>query len=192
MGTPAASTVFTTTSGEAPIQHDVGVLGAAQTFEFIVNATPGVNPSAALMGDFSPNGWGIKYEQWNKTGVIGLTEFGVADHSSSIPSPVGDTHLVFATDGATGTDVYVNGALQESMSAIISFSGVTTLGGVLRESDGSFVDPLSGSLLGFASYDGVLPADEIAMHSDAFFVPEPSSAALLGLGALAFFLRRRK
>lgn len=186
LGTAPASTVFNTTSD--PILHDVGALTGARSFEFIVNADAVAGVSTALMG--ARPGWGIKFEQWNNTGTLGLTQFGVADHISAVPSPVGDAQVVFTTDGTNGTNIYVNGTFAQNMAQVVNISGPVGLGGVYD--GGPFFDVLDGDILGFASYDSELSAVEVQTHSDAFFVPEPSSVALLGLGGLALLVRRRR
>src|SRR5688572_15153678 len=71
VGTSPSATRFVTVSGTAPETIDVGPLTGGRTFEFIVNAGLG-GDSSAFMGS-RPNGaQGLKFEQWQNTGVLGM------------------------------------------------------------------------------------------------------------------------
>lgn len=195
IGTAASATEFSTTS--TPTTINVGTTAAtAMSFEFIVNADNST-VAAALMGDrdtAANNQQSLRFEQYNNSGNYGITQFGAfGDQNSGVALANGtDIHLAFTTDG-TDTLLYVDGTLAFTfVGNAINISGVTGLGGDFR--DPGFTDVLPGDILGFAAYDSQLGAAEIQTHRDAFVapVPEPSSAALLGLGGLALIIRRRK
>jgi len=197
-GATPAATNFTTVSGTAPLLLDVGPLSGDRSFEFIVNAGLGTI-SGAFLGNRQANGnQGLKFEQYPDSGVLGLTNFGIVDLYSDDPSPVNtDTHVVFTSDGASGTGMYLNGVNVYSFSREpLQIFGTQALAAI-AESNGSFGDLLDGNILGFASYDSALSASEVRTHSNAFFlVPEPSMAFLFGLAAASLFgrkqLRRRR
>lgn len=193
IGTAAAKTEFSTIS--TPTTIDVTVLSGGMSFEFIMNAGA-AGASQALLGDRT-NGTGndqaLKFEQYNNTGNLGFTAFGVADWNSGVAYTTGtDIQIVFTSDGSN-TRIYVNGAeVANNATLAIDIAGVTGIGGIDRGA-GTFQDVLDGDILGFAAYDSELSPGEIETHYNAFVtVPEPSSAALLGLGGIALILRRRK
>ncbi len=194
-GTSATATKFTTVS--SPETINVGTTaGTAMSFEFIVNAgsTPLQSGSSTLLGDSTNNqylAW-EQYENTNNYGIYGAGSggFGAKDSGVALTADT-DTHLVFTTDG-TNTYLYVNGALAHTFTGnAIDIAGTTGLGGGLSSSN-TFFSGLPGNILGFAAYNSQLSATEIAAHSAALAVPEPSTTALLGLGGLALILRRRK
>lgn len=197
-GSAAAATQFATVT--SPITMDVGTLTGDRSFEFIVNAATGVTPSSALMGNFvADNGrQGLKFEQWNMTGFIAMTAFGVEDYFTAVAAPSGlDSQIVFVFDG-TKTSLYVNGAFQTTIlgagggDVALALTGTQGLGGALN--DAIYVDPIQGSILGFASYDSTLSAAEIKTHYDAFAsaVPEAGTTGLAGLAVMGALLRRRR
>ncbi|MES2708864.1 MAG: LamG-like jellyroll fold domain-containing protein [Verrucomicrobiota bacterium] len=194
-GSATAAKNFTTIT--TPVLFDVGALTGDRSFEFIFNAAAGVTPSSALLGTFAVEGGrqALKFEQWNKTGFFGATAFGVADYTSTVSAPSGvDTQAVFTYDG-TKTDLYLNGVFKATIlgatDAALALTGLQGLGGA--HNAGAYVDPLQGSIFGFASYDSVLSPAEIASHYAAFSaVPETGSTALLGLAVMGTCLRRRR
>src|SRR5688500_2796213 len=192
VGTPPASTHFSTVSGTAPISVDVGALSGDRTFEFIVNAGLG-GMSSAFMGGRTAGGQGLKFEQWQDTGVLGVTDFGVVDLNSDVPSPVNvDTYVAFVSDGVN-TDLYVNGVNEHTFSGTaLTITGLQGLAGVL-EPAGGYSDVLDGNIVSFASYDAALTPAEVATHAAAFaLVPEPGSVGLVALAALGVLGRRRR
>jgi len=170
-GTPAASSYFKdeagpAISGQYPVSWEVGALTGDRSFEFIVFAGE-TGGSSALMGLAGTQG--LKFEQWNNTTSLGLTDFGVADHLSPEPSPFyAESQVVFAFDGAD-TLLYVNGELKHTFAAVpLEAAGLQWLGAISDAGGASFFDRLDGHILGFASYDTALPADEVADHHRAF------------------------
>jgi hypothetical protein len=182
IGAPPAATSFTTVSGTNPLLLDVGPLTGDRSFEFIVNADRG-GVSGAFLGNRQANGaQGLKFEQFNASGVLGITNFGVVDLYSDDPSPVNvDTHVAFVSDGVSGTELYVNGTNVHSFSGFpLQIFGMQGLAGI-AESTGAFTDLLAGNILGFASYDSELSASEVRAHANAFAIPEPSVFAPLAV-----------
>lgn len=197
-GAAAAATQFSTVT--SPITLSVGTLTGDRSFEFIVNAATGVTPSSALLGNFAVEGGkqGLKFEQFNKTGKIAMTTFGVEDFNTAVAAPSGlNSQIVFVFDG-TKTSLYVNGAFQATIlgaggaDVALALTGTQGLGGALNGA--AYVDPLQGSILGFASYDSTLSAAEIKTHYDAFAspVPEAGTTGLAGLAVMGCLLRRRR
>jgi hypothetical protein len=189
---------YTNTNITTPIVADIGTYseatGGGVSYEFIVNATND-GASSALMGTFAnPPVVGdraaLKWEQWPDTGVYGSTVFGVVDNLSTVANTPGvDTHVVFVNNG-TDTSLYVNGALAGSMPGTPTLSGSVGIGQV-DNPVGDPLDLLTGTIHGVAVYDAALSADEISAHSQAFFIPEPGSLALLLVAAGGLVLRRR-
>ncbi|MCP5537847.1 MAG: LamG domain-containing protein [Akkermansiaceae bacterium] len=111
-------------------------------------------------------------------------------------------HVVVTMDRSGNASVYIDGALSGFTTDITSLSGnvnptrditigVNTIGGTAGGTQSGGIDDL-------AFYSGILDSTQIAALAagtalpSAYVVPEPSSAALLGLGGLALVLRRRK
>jgi hypothetical protein len=174
----------------APTLFDVGALSGDRTFEFIVNAGLGGESSVLLGG--GQGAQALKFEQWSNTGVFGVTAYGIADYNSTIAPPLNATTEVAFVSNGSSTDMYVAGAYSYTFSGFsLNLSGLLGLAGGLNN-NGSFSDPMDGTILGFASYDSALPAAEIAQHAAALAVPEPSSVALLSLGGVALLRRQRR
>ena len=81
-------------------------------------------------------GWALKTEQFNATGKIGFTKFGVVDSTSSIDSPVGFSIIGVTVESDDNPVVYLNGVADDlaNATAIITSSrdfriGTTTTGG---------------------------------------------------------------
>jgi len=196
LGAPAAATHFTTIS--APVLLNVGSLSGDRSFEFIFNAdaTAEGSVSSALIGTQSvaEGRQGLKFEQWQDTGLFGATAFGVADYTSTVPVQNNvDLHAVFTSDGAT-TALYVNGAFVYSFDSLgLALTGVQGLGGASTDDGSAFFDVLPGSISGFASYDSALSPAEVMTHYSAFAaVPEPGTAALAILAGLGLAGRRSR
>ncbi|MBP7950469.1 MAG: hypothetical protein KA004_12510 [Verrucomicrobiales bacterium] len=194
LGTSPAATYFSTVSGASPIRLDVGTLSGDRSFEFIYNSTSG-GPSQAFMGSqaASSGQQGLKLDQWNATGFFGLTDFGVADYTSSVSYPQGaDTHVVYSSNGSD-TLLYVNGTLAYTFTGVdLTATGINGLAAASNAANSSFFDNMNGSILGFASYDSALSPAEVQTHAAAFAIPEPGAAALGLMAGLVAAVRRRR
>ena len=194
IGTAPAVTVFSPTSGAAPALVDVGTLSGDRSFEFIYNAGVG-GASQALIGSQAgaSGGQGLKVDQWNQSGVYGMTDFGVADHYSTIPYILNqDVHVVYSSDGVD-TQMYLNGSLTFTFAGVdLTLTGVNALGAASNADHSVFFDNLAGNVLGFASYDSALSAGEVASHYAAFVMPEPAGTGLTLLAGLGLAVRRRR
>lgn len=192
-GTTPAATVFTTTTGASPALVNVGSLSGDRSFEFIYFST-GAAVSQALMGSqaVASGSQGLKAEQFNNTGLMGMTDFGVADYNSTFTAITNaDTHVVYTSNGVD-TLMYVNGALVFTYSGVdLTMTGTNALAAASNSAGSAFFDNLSGSVLGFASYDSALSPAEVATHYNAFAVPEPGVSALALLAGLGLVRRRR-
>ena len=193
-GTAPAATVFTPTNGAAPAVVNVGTLSGDRSFEFIYNAGVG-GASQALMGSQDPVSGvqGLKADQWNATGFFGMTDFGVADYTSSAAMiRNADTRVVYSSNGVD-TLLYVNGAQVFTFAGVdLTMTGLNAIGAASTPGHAAFFDNLAGTVLGFASYDSALSAAEVSAHFNAFVIPEPTVTGLALLAGMAALRRRRK
>lgn len=194
IGTVPAATVFTTTSGASPALVNVGSLSGDRSFEFIYN-TPSGGVSQALLGSqaLAAGAQGIKADQWQNSGVFGMTDFGVTDHYSPTSTIFNqDVHLVFTSD-AVDTKMYLNGSLVYTFAGVdLTITGINALAAATNDTNTVFFDNLAGSVFGFASYDSALSPAEISTHYNAFSVPEPTMSGLACLTGLTALTRRRR
>ncbi len=146
------------------------------TVEAILSSADG-GPSQGILGSTT---MAIKADQWNKTGKLGYTVFGVVDVTLDVPTPRDYTYLAFVGSGS-GVNLYVNGALAASDATATALGRQVFAAGRINP-DLTVVDPLKGSIDDLVIYNRALSAGEISSHYSA--VPEPSSAALLLLGVL--------
>ena len=158
-----------------PTEVDFGELPGDATFEFLFNGIKG-GGSTAIAGNDS---WALKLEQWQDTGFIGTTEFGVVDNTSEAPTVFEtDVHVVFVSDTAAGeTRIYVDGVPSGSTPGNPEMSGA---GAVMGARDGTG-DPMGeGSVMyGWASYDRALTDAEVASLVDTPFGPATVGANLV-------------
>lgn len=173
-GTGPVVTHFEPVSGMAPLALDVGFLDSDRSFEFIVNAG-NIGASHALMGLAGVGNQGLKFNQWQNTGVFGLTIFGEVDLLSETPTLYNqDVHVVYTSDGID-TFLYVNGELVYTFFGVaLTGTDIQGLAAVTNTEGTGIVDPLDGSILGFASYDSALSPEEIAEHYNAFKTRQPT------------------
>ena len=109
----------------------------------------------------------IKLEQWENTGKVGLTAYGVKDYTFNYSAPIGEwVHLAFVS-AKGGTTLYVNGVEKDHVDA--------TIGGPVSRIGANYKDGLAdrgymkGSVDDLQVYDRALSAEEVAkMQADAF------------------------
>ena len=117
----------------------------------------------------------IKLDQWNKTGKVGITEAGVADHTFDYSAPKGEwVHLTFVGD-SNGTTLYVNGEEQDHLDATID-GPMYRLG---ASSGSSITGYLNGSLDDVRFYTRALSADEVAEIAQVSTDDETASEAAI-------------
>ncbi len=180
---------------------NIGTLTGDITYEFVVNGQDRAT-AGSLMGSLTGGqSQAIRFEQFPNTGTYGATRYLIADYDFGVPTTFdADVHLAFVVNSAAGTtSLFVNGV---DTGATVPFAltlnglvaiGNTDLGG------GGFLgdDAFAGTVLGLATYDGALSAEELKVHADAFFtptaVPEPATLAIfLSAGLLGFVGNRFK
>jgi len=144
--------------------------------EFVIYPTAFSEASLIRGQPFAFPSTALKLEQFPHTGLIGYTQFGVADYtfSPAVPTPLNQwIDLVYVNTPGSGMKLYLNGVLVGANSHNIDLS---------RYQFGSNTD--MGSLVGIMNhaviYNRALSPAEIAAHAAA--VPEPSTI-LLGLAA---------
>ncbi len=184
-GTPA---VFTDTNIAAPTTRNIGALAGDKTYEFIVNASDAGASSVLIGAAGSATDQSIKFEQWANSGRYGITQYGVADYRFSSPpitinQPV---HLAFVVDAAAGrTTLLVNGVPRSSVNFVVALQGTV---GVGQASTGGG-DPLTGTIVGIATYDSALSQAEARAHANAYFGTTQVNVAPAPLkDAVAFYL----
>lgn len=126
----------------------------------------------------------IKAEQWDSTGQMGFTRFGVVDVTfagSLAATPADFAHVVFVGQNS-GVSLYVNGALAGSDAASTPLARWALGAGAIR-ADGTLVDPLTGMIDEMVFYSRALSPSEISAHYSA--IPEPTVLSLGVLGGLA-------
>jgi hypothetical protein len=150
--------------------------------------------SMGLMGaDFASaaSRMGIKAEQWNETGQLGYTVFGVVDVTFADPAaatPTDYAHVALVGTGA-GVELFVNGVSVGSDATTTELSRFVLGAGAVR-ADASALDGLTGAIDELVIYDRALSAGDLAAHYAS--VPEPSAIALALLGLLGLFGYRRR
>lgn len=127
----------------------------------------------------------LRLDQWQNTGRVGYTAFGVADYlvTPAVYAPLDKwVHLAYVADPAAGVQVYLNGVLAGTNPNYIPLPR-DLLGGA---------DAANFLLDEAVLYDRQLAPQEIMGHTVALLgIPEPGTLALLGLGLLALNRRKR-
>ena len=98
---------------------DLGIAGTSQnwTISAWVNSRESKDDNAVLIS--GPEG-DLKINQWNNTGKVGFTEYGVEDYLFDYSVPLGEwVQLTFVSD-SRGTSLYVNGKYRETNTARIN------------------------------------------------------------------------
>jgi len=132
----------------------------------------------------SSNG-ALRLDQWNNTGEVGFTRFGVADYrlTPAVLAPLDKwVHLAYVADPLAGTQVYLDGVLAGASPGYIPLPR-DVIGGA---------DTANMLLDEVVLYDRLLTPEEVLLHAQAAYIPEPATLALLGAGLLALARRRRK
>ena len=169
--TPVASS---SESLSVPTVVDFGDLSGSVSYEFVFNAVKG-GASTAIAGD---DAFAIKLDQWNEQGVIGTTEFGVADNlftavaGQSVASVFGSSvHVVVASDTDAGESrLYIDGVHSGTWAGNFVLAGeVKVMGARLTQDTDHMGD---GSVMDYwATYQGALTDAAIADLAALWTVP---------------------
>lgn len=105
----------------------------------------------------------IKANQWNKTGKVGFSVFGVKDSSFNYKLPTTNTwvHLTFVGSSA-GTSLYVNGVLSQTLPDKMNCP-MSYVGAEIQPGTGSKTSFFAGSVDQLTIVDRALSASEIAV-----------------------------
>ena len=122
-----------------------------------VNGQPSTTRNEVLLSGPSS---AIKINQWNKTGKVGISIYGVKDHAYNYSIPSNQwTHLTFVGT-STGTALYANGVLKETIDA--KMNGPMALVGVeAQPGTGLKTSYFKGSLDELKIFNKALSASEI-------------------------------
>ena len=127
------------------------------TFCVWVNRQDAPGTGAALTGDGT---YELKLEQYNRTRKVGITKIGTGDYVFNYIAPAGTwVHLTFVGTG-TGTALYANGVLQDTLANIIPLP-IAYLGAGYVRSSARFVDFMLGSMDEVAVFNRALSDSEI-------------------------------
>ncbi|MFC4992446.1 cadherin domain-containing protein [Rubritalea tangerina] len=155
-------------AGNATRGVDLTGLSGDYTLEFFVNGEDLGQSGVDLLAG---NGWGLKFEQWNNRGVMGITRFGYSDWSfsaevgQSVATPYGAlTHVVAVVDSQQGqTRLYYNGVHVGTLGQVPAFAGANvTLG------SSNLRDDAENGVYAFAAYDSALSANTIIANHGAW------------------------
>lgn len=132
--------------------------------------------------------------------LIGRTRIGNTILQNTTADPFGDGsfhHVAFVVDSANSLqEIYVDGLLQSSVMGtptLAAFSDLT-FGHLDRPSGQTDVDAFTGLIDDVQIYDEALNSSQISYlaNNAGLAVPEPSSLALAGFGAVALMRRKRR
>lgn len=130
----------------------------------------------------------LKVDQWENTGNIGFTEYGVADYAFNYSAPIDEwVQLTFVSDDR-GTSLYVNGEFTETINARIN--GPAARIGANTGDDLRSRGLYCGSLDELKIYERSLTDEEIAALYTEPDQPEPSEP--VSKKTLEYFLNSAK
>lgn len=133
-------------------------LGVPWTLSLWVNRQNAPKTSAALLSD---GAYSFKLEQYNNTRQVGITRFGVGDYTFGYVIPENTWTHVAMVGTSTGTSLYINGALQSSLTN--SQPLPRNYIGVSYVTSGSVItDYLLATVDEMATFNRALSASEIA------------------------------
>ena len=158
-----------TFTGTNSFVFNFGTVTGDGTFECIVGegSTAPANGYLAVGANSTSN---LRFEQWNNTGQMGLTQLGVADYlfTPAVPTPVTLRHITYTWNGAGTMKLYVDGVLAGTNSGVTTAFGLPTGSGRLGANP-SNGEGMVGTVYRVTSYDSLLTDADILRHSDAFF-----------------------
>ena len=144
-----------------------GTVTGDGTFECIVEGTPSTADGYLAVGANSTSN--LRFEQWNNTGQMGMTQLGVADYlfTPAVVTPTVIRHITYVWNGAGTMKLYVDGALAGTNSAVTTAFGLPTGAGRLGANPGNG-EGMVGTIYRVTCYDSVLTDAAILRHSDSF------------------------
>lgn len=167
-GTAATVTNFNTIAVGSGQTVNLSPLSGDATYEFLVQAKDVSQASAVLLSESGAN---IKLEQWNNTGVIGITQGSDVSfepfYGTSVTSPYNrSAHLVVRVNASQGfSHLFLDGQLVGTINKAHTFSSASA---AIANVNG---EPLGSSgenvIYGFAAYNSQLTDSEIQQHSRA-------------------------
>ncbi|MCJ8011495.1 family 20 glycosylhydrolase [Paenibacillus sp. KQZ6P-2] len=151
------------------------IKGPDWTLGVWVNGQSSTTRTEALISGSSS---AIKINQWNKTGKVGFTVYGVEDYvfNYSIPSNQW-THLAFVGT-SSGTSLYVNGVLKETNPNTMNCP-MTSVGVEGQPGTGTKTSFFKGSLDELKIFNRALSASEIAALTQVDWNVPPVTVAKL-------------
>src|SRR5688572_24980458 len=129
---PAAKlTNAVTFTGTNSFAFNFGSVTGDGTFEFIVEGTPSTVSGYLAVGANTTSN--LRFEQYNNTGQLGMTQLGVADYlfSPGVPTPAQIRHVTWVWSGTGTMKLYVDGALAGTSGGITTAFGLPTGAGRL-------------------------------------------------------------
>jgi len=167
--TPAVSklTNAVTFTGTNSSLFNFGSITGDATFEFIVQGTPSTADGYLAVGANSTSN--LRFEQWNNTGQMGMTQLGVADYlfTPAVPTPETIRHITYVWNGAGTMKLYVDGTLAGTNSSVTTAFGMPTGSGRLGANP-SNGEGMVGTIYRMTCYDSVLSDAKILSHADAY------------------------
>ena len=169
-----------------------------RTYEFVVNGSD--SGTSSILGSLvDGNNQAIRFNQYDESDLIGITQYGLSDFKFSYATPFNtDVVLAFVSDSIAGTTrLFVNGVdTGSTVPVALTLDGDVGLGATAT-GPSTFLgqDTFSGTISALAVYQAKLSAADLKLRSDAYFevVPEPTAwTSLLAFGAAALILRRRR
>jgi hypothetical protein len=167
--TPAAKlTNAVTFTGTNSFAFNFGTVTGDGTFECIVEGTPSTADGYLAVGSNTVSN--LRFEQWNNTGQMGMTQLAVADYlfTPAVATPETVKHIAYVWNGAGTMKLYVNGVLAGTNSGVSTAFGLPTGSGRLGANP-SNGEGMVGTIYRVTCYDTVLSDADILRHSDAYY-----------------------
>jgi hypothetical protein len=156
-----------TFTGSNSSAFNFGTITGDATFEFIVQGTPSTADGYLAVGANSTSN--LRFEQWNNTGQMGMTQLGVADYlfTPAIPTPETIRHITYVWNGSGTMKLYVDGLPAGTNTGVTTAFGMPTGSGRLGANP-SNGEGMVGTIYRMTCYDSVLHDAAILSHADAY------------------------
>lgn len=170
-GTASVHTRTVPLAGNTTTTVDLSALSGSVSYEFLVDAED-LGQQVVHLLDAPGNSY--RFEQWNNSSAMGLTDYGVYDYQftaepgQSVASPYGGLHhVVYAVDQSSSTiKLYIDGVHVGSFNMPQSDLIITSSSSVLG--DTNMRDDSSPGIHAFAAYNSALTSSEIEDHYNAW------------------------